>query len=208
MTRFINNRNSSESDNQKTAIKNQGSDKTQPRFQKSESPPNEGPSSSATTPRFKDLNEPSPKPGQSSESGNQGGKTRIQFPSSKEKSQKEHENFDPVVSWVVIVAGPGKGASFSLLSGKSSVGRNESNDVGLNFGINSDEKISREKHCFITYDPRGRKFYILPGDGRNLAYIQDSPVLQPTEITSGDEIQLGDTILRFVPFCGADFSWD
>ncbi len=59
----------------------------------------------------------------------------------------------------------------------------------------------------LTYDPRGRKFYLQHGGGANLTYLGDVPVLQPAEIKGGETISLGNTKLRFVPLCGSDFDW-
>jgi len=112
---------------------------------------------------------------------------------------------DPVVGWVVVVGGPGRGASAPLGYGMNSVGRAKTERVCLPFG---DEQISRNQHAVITYDPRGRKFFVQHGGGKNLTYIGgDEPVLVPTQLKGGEEITLGKTRLRFVPFCGADFDW-
>ena len=59
----------------------------------------------------------------------------------------------------------------------------------------------------MTYDPRGRKFYLQHGGGTNLTYIGDEPVLVPTVLEALQDFSIGDTTLRFVPFCGPDFDW-
>lgn len=112
----------------------------------------------------------------------------------------------PVVGWLVVVEGPGRGKALTLGYGMNSLGREPGNRVSLPFG---DEEISRNKHATVTYDPRGRKFYLQHGESSNLTYIGEDPVLAPTELKSGDSIRLGgETVLRFVPLCGDDFSWD
>ena len=111
---------------------------------------------------------------------------------------------DPVVGWLVVVAGPGKGQVCKLGYGTNSLGRGENARARLDFG---DEQISRENHAALTYDPRGRKFYLQHGGGVNLTYLGDSPVLTPTPLEPMQDISLGDTTLRFVPFCGPDFDW-
>ena len=35
----------------------------------------------------------------------------------------------------------------------------------------------------------------------------EDPVLMPIELKGGEEIVIGDTTLKFVPFCGKDFDW-
>jgi len=111
---------------------------------------------------------------------------------------------DPVVGWVVIVAGPGQGASLTLGYGMNSIGRAPTERISLDFG---DPQISRTSHASITYDPRGKKYFINHGGGKNLTYLGEDPVLTPIELKGGEEIMIGDTTLRFVPFCGEDFDW-
>ncbi len=111
---------------------------------------------------------------------------------------------DPVVGWLVIVDGPGKGKSVNLGYGMNSIGRNASERVSLDFG---DEEISRSAHAQLSYDARGRKFYLQHGGGANLTYLGDTPVLQPTLLQGGETISIGKTTLRFCPFCGPDFDW-
>jgi len=111
---------------------------------------------------------------------------------------------DPVVGWIVIVEGPGQGASLTLGYGMNSIGRAPSERICLDFG---DSQVSRTNHAAVTYDPRGKKYFVAHGGGKNLTYLGDEPVLMPVELKGGEEIMIGDTKLRFVPFCGADFDW-
>ena len=112
---------------------------------------------------------------------------------------------DPPVGWLVVVDGPGKGSVATLGIGVNSIGRDPSERVSLDYG---DKMISRANHGTITYDPRGRKFYLQHGGGKNLTYVDDEPVLAPRELAPLTQLQMGDTVLRFVPLCGAAFSWD
>ena len=112
---------------------------------------------------------------------------------------------DPPVGWLIAVQGPGRGRVATLGIGANSIGRDSAERVPLDYG---DQKISRRNHGVITYDPRGRKFYVQPGSGQNLTYVNDEPVLAPRELEPLTHVQLGDTVLRFVPLCGAGFSWD
>ena len=112
---------------------------------------------------------------------------------------------DPPVGWLVVVEGPGKGSVATLGSGVNSIGRDRSERVTLDYG---DTMISRSNHGSITYDPRGRKFYVQHGGGKNLTYVDDEPVLAPRELPALTQVQLGETVLRFVPLCGPEFSWE
>lgn len=109
-----------------------------------------------------------------------------------------------VVGWLVIIKGPGKGHILQLDYGMNSIGRSQTESICLDFG---DEKISRTQHAIVTYDPRGRKFYVQHGGGKNLSYLGEKPLLIPTELHGGEEILLGQTTLRFVPLCGENFDW-
>ena len=112
---------------------------------------------------------------------------------------------DPPVGWLVVIRGPGQGNFVALGHGANSMGRDASERLPLNFG---DEMISRKGHAIITYDPRGKKFYISHGGGTNLTYINDQPVLAPQELQPNTNIVISNTTLRFVPLCGAQFDWD
>ncbi len=94
--------------------------------------------------------------------------------------------------------------------GMNHVGRSAANRIIVDFG---DEEISRKTHTTLTFDPRGKKFYIQPGpDATNLTYLGEEPNLQPiltpTEIFGGETIMIGRTKLKFIAFCGPQFSWD
>lgn len=119
-------------------------------------------------------------------------------------TQNSHMD-DPPVGWLVVVAGPGQGATLTLGNGVNSLGRDASERLSLDFG---DEMISRSGHATVTYDPRGKKFYIQHGGGTNLTYVNDQPVLAPQELLANTQILVGDTTLRFVPLCGEAFDWD
>jgi hypothetical protein len=111
---------------------------------------------------------------------------------------------DPIVGWVVVVAGPGRGHALQLGHGMNSIGRAEGQRCQLDFG---DTEISRKNHATLTYDPRGRKFYLMHGGGQNLTYLGETPVLAPVVLNGGELISLGKTTLKFIPLCGPDFDW-
>ncbi|MCA0869795.1 FHA domain-containing protein [Seohaeicola saemankumensis] len=109
------------------------------------------------------------------------------------------------VGWLVVVAGPGRGSAFSLHAGVAQIGRGQGQAVRLDFGDNS---ISRENHAAIAYDPEQRRFFLGHGGKANLVRLNDRPVLSTEELQSGHLIRLGETTLRFIGLCGADFDWD
>ncbi len=111
---------------------------------------------------------------------------------------------EPVVGWLVVIAGKGKGRSVEIAAGSSPIGRGEGQRIRLDFG---DDQISRENHATLTFDVRSNRFFLNHGGGRNLTYLAGEPVLVPVELKGGEVISIGDTELKFVPFCGPDFSW-
>lgn len=117
-------------------------------------------------------------------------------------SQDFHK--DPLVGWLVVVAGPGKGVSLELGYGVNTIGRDQAQRVSLDFG---DEEISRKSHASVVYDQKSRRFFVQHGDGVNLTYVNDEPVLHPVEIKGREVIAIGNTKLTFVPLCGLDFDW-
>jgi hypothetical protein len=109
-----------------------------------------------------------------------------------------------VVGWLVVIDGPGRGKSCPIGFGVNGIGRGESERISLNFG---DSEISRERHAVVTYDHKGRRFFIQHGGGANLTYVGEEPVLQPLELKGREVIGIGQTKLCFVPFCSSEFGW-
>ena len=109
------------------------------------------------------------------------------------------------VGWMVVVAGPGRGTAFTLLTGVSQIGRGEGQAVRLDFGDNS---ISRENHAAVAYDPEQQAFFLGHGGKTNLVRLNGMPVLSTEPLNSGALIRIGETTLRFVGLCGTEFDWD
>jgi hypothetical protein len=111
---------------------------------------------------------------------------------------------DPVVGWLVVLSGPGRGNARRLGYGQNSLGRDKSERVSLEFG---DGSISRSKHCFVLYEPRKRQYFVRPGDGANLTYLNGELLAEPKPLSPADVIEIGATKLKFVPLCGPQFDW-
>jgi len=123
--------------------------------------------------------------------------------SNNETAQKDFSNA-PVTGWLVIVEGNQIGKDFRLIPSINNIGRDSSNHVSIDTGDNS---ISREKHCLIEYHVKSKKFY--------LEKVNNSTDLNGNrvggdgiELNSGDIIEIGNTKLKFIPFCSDEFSWD
>ena len=109
------------------------------------------------------------------------------------------------VGWIVVIDGPGRGASFALQAGASQIGRGDDQAVKLDFG---DTSISRENHAAIAYDDEQNKFFIGHGGKSNLVRLNDMPVLSTEPLSNDDTIRIGETTLKFVAFCGEKFVWE
>ena len=108
------------------------------------------------------------------------------------------------VGWLVVVAGPGTGASFPLPAGVAQIGRGVGQAIRLDLG---DTSISRENHAAIAYDSEQRKYFLGHGGKANLVRLNNRPVLSTEEIFTGNTIRIGETTLRFVALCGEAFDW-
>jgi len=147
-------------------------------------------------------------PEKSRQEDDEGNRTRLFRPGAKaaETRPNTDTDSDPVTGWLVVVKGPGKGRAVALGIGHNAIGRDPGQKARIDFG---DDMISRENHAIVTFDPKGGKFYLThSGQGRNLTYLNKAPVLQAAEIKTGDEIEVGATVLRFCAFCSEQFKWD
>ena len=117
---------------------------------------------------------------------------------------KPNTSTEPVVGWLVCVAGVHFGECFSIYAGKNSIGRNGDNRIV----IPSDNSISRSKHALIVYEPKKRNFYLQPGDSSGLTYLNDDYITESHKITLRDIIELGDSKFMFIPLCCETFSWE
>lgn len=125
--------------------------------------------------------------------------------SSSGGQQSDGGELDPVVGWLVVLAGPGRGNARRLGYGQNSLGRDKGERVSLDFG---DASISRSKHAFVLYEPRKRQYFIRPGEGANLTYLNGELLAESRPLTATDVIEVGATRLRFVPLCGPEFDWE
>lgn len=110
---------------------------------------------------------------------------------------------DPVVGWLVCIEGPERGRDYRIRSEKNFIGRSERMDIC----IKGDDAISREKHASVSFNPRKNTFRIQPGESRGLVYLNDEEVDFPMELKPYDVIEIGQTKLKFAPFCGEQFEW-
>jgi predicted component of type VI protein secretion system len=111
---------------------------------------------------------------------------------------------EPVVGWLVCLQGEYLGQSFNLKAGRNNIGRALNMDVALA----QETSVSRNKHAIITYEPQKREFFIQPGEGNGLTYVNDELIMTFAPLKEGDKIKMGNSAYLFAPLCGAAFTWD
>lgn len=111
---------------------------------------------------------------------------------------------EPVVAWLVCVEGQYFGVSFNVYAGRNSIGRNTSNHIV----IPNEATISKEKHAWITYEPKKREYYLQSGESSGLTYLNGDMIMEPKKVKIYDTIELGDSKFVFVPLCGKQFTWE
>jgi hypothetical protein len=114
------------------------------------------------------------------------------------------KGIDPVRGWLICVDGEKKGKDFRICGEKNYIGRLRSNDICLDF----DNSVSKEANAVISYDSRGNKFFIQPGDGKNNIYVNDNLLLSPAPLKDYDMVEIGQTKLIFRSLCNDNFKWD
>ena len=134
-----------------------------------------------------------------------GDKTQIYRPNSPLTETTHDFMSDPPTGWLVAIEGPGKGAVLTLGIGNNGIGRGDSARITIPF---NDNEISRGQSFSIAYDPKHRRYYLLPGSGKTLVYYNDQPVLERLDLNSTMTFQIGQTFFRFIALCDETFNWE
>lgn len=108
------------------------------------------------------------------------------------------------VGWLVCIAGKNVGVDYRVFVGKNSIGRSTENAIDLS----GETSVSREKHAWVIFEPKKQEFFLKPGDGNSLVYLNDENVFDTVPLHNGDILELGNVKLLFVALCGPNFSWD
>lgn len=112
---------------------------------------------------------------------------------------------DTVVGFLIVVGGPGLGASRPVFEGNNTLGRALSNRIPLDFG---DETISAEAQAYIRYDSTDRSFLFVPNLAKtNVVSVNDKRPAGAVELKAMDVLTFGRTQVAFLPFCGPEFDW-
>ena len=111
---------------------------------------------------------------------------------------------DPVVGWLVCVEGPDKGRDFRLHGERNWVGRSPLMEVC----VPNDMTISRERHAAVLFDPKRAQFWLTPGQGSGLVHVNGEMVAGPQQIHAEDVLEMGQSKLVLIAFCGERRSWE
>lgn len=110
---------------------------------------------------------------------------------------------DPVVGWLVCLAGPDRGRDFRLHAEQNFIGRSPAMDVC----VAGDETVSRDRHALVIFDPKKQVFRAAPGDASGPVYLNGDIVHSPTQMQRDDVLEVGQTKLVLIPFCGEKYNW-
>lgn len=132
------------------------------------------------------------------------GKTVGYFSRLKPESEEKTNFAEPVVGWLVCISGKHFGEAFRIISGRNTIGRNNGNMIVLA----KDEAVSRDKQCWVIYEPKKREFYVQPGEGSRLTYLNGDMIMEVKKLSRKDILEIGDGRYMLIPLCGEDFSWE
>ena len=113
------------------------------------------------------------------------------------------ERIQPVVGWLVCIKGANIGREYRIHSDNNYVGRATGDII-----ITGDDKISREHHMVVIYDPEERTFSVRPDSGGHIVRLNDKRISGEEPLNNYDIIRTGDTSLMFIAFCGQQFVWE
>lgn len=113
------------------------------------------------------------------------------------------DGVDITYGWLVVTSEKKKGMSFVIHGEKNLIGRGSNFDVDISF----DDAVSKNGDAILTYDSRGKKFFITIGSGKNNVYHNGNLLLVPEEVKDYDTVEVGSTKLVFRSFCNEEFDY-
>lgn len=110
----------------------------------------------------------------------------------------------PVAGWLVCIKGKHIGENFKIVIGQNTVGRGINNRIVLS----KDAALLEEGHLVIVYEPRGRVFFVQPGNVKSVSYLNGEIITGGRRLKAKDRLDIGGGSYMFIPLCGTDFSWE
>jgi hypothetical protein len=117
-------------------------------------------------------------------------------------TQEEH-NTNPVVGYLVCIDGIHKGNSYNVMQGRNFIGRSTAMDICLA----GNQKINRDRHAIVIYDPRSKNFFFQPDESRDLIYVNDKLLFGPEPLKHEDIIFMGDEKFVFLQLQSSQIDW-
>jgi len=114
---------------------------------------------------------------------------------------RTQKGYDPVVGWLVCIDGGDKGRDYRLHVGRNFIGRSMKSDIALI----DDERISRDDHCSIIFEPKKCVYAIVRGEGEVL--VGGLPLGGSQTLTGDEVIEIGASSFVFIPFCKEGRLW-
>lgn len=108
-----------------------------------------------------------------------------------------------VCAWLVCTEGINKGRSYAIHPGKNFLGSGDDMDIQ----ILGDDKVDRYRHAILAFDNKTQKTTLLPGESVGLVYLENAAVYSPQVLQTSAKIEIGESKLMFIPFCGDKFEW-
>ncbi|MBQ6609025.1 MAG: FHA domain-containing protein [Oscillospiraceae bacterium] len=100
--------------------------------------------------------------------------------------------FQPVVGWLVCIAGPDRGRDYRIHDNYNSIGRLPNMDICV-----SDPTISRERHALVAYDPEEKLYYFAPADEKNLVKLNGKVLMNAAELKAAVNRSLTNFSMRW-----------
>lgn len=110
--------------------------------------------------------------------------------------------YDPVVGWLVCVEGKEKGRDYRLHTGRNFIGRSLNSDIALV----DDERITRENHCSVVFEPVRGEFWLARGKGDGVI-VNGERLEDNRQLLADDTIEIGGCRFAFIPFCRRGRLW-
>lgn len=107
----------------------------------------------------------------------------------------------PVIGWLVGIAGVSRGRDYRIVTEKNFIGRTKD----MHIRILGDKKIDEHKHGTIAFDPRNQKITLIPSTG--LMLLNEGMIYEPTTVTGADIITIGSSTFKLVLLSEVGISW-
>jgi len=109
-----------------------------------------------------------------------------------------------VCGWLVCIEGVNKGRSYPIHTGKNYIGSRDDMDIQ----ILGDDKVDPCHHAGLAFDDKTNITTLLPSESVGLAYLEGAAVYAPAQLEPYAQIEVGESVFKFVPFCGDGHKWN